>query len=1433
MASKRRTRTRIGRQRPARGIFEQLESRYALATDVLTFHNDLSQGLNANEVDLSPANVHVGSFGKYSTTPVDGQVYTQPLVKTGVTISSGPNTAAGAAGLHDVVFIGTEHDQLYAIDSSVAHAGEILWHRDLLDIATPGYSGNTAGTNVNNTLAATAIATVPNGDLGSADINPEVGITGTPVIDPTTGTLYVVAKTKETIKGATHYVQRLHAINISDGTDRVNPLLIGDTTGGNTNNTSIYVYGSGDGSVTDPYNHTGKSVVQFNALREHQRGALSLVNQKIYVPWASHGDNGPYHGWLAVFDVADLAKSGMQLAGVWNATPNSGLSGIWQGGGRPAFEPDGSALYLEMGNGPKSHGNPTLNASGFPSDNDYFDALVKLVPDSTTSPTHQNGNGWGLKIADYFIPFNQTTLDQHDQDFGSGAPLLLPDSAGIPGHPHLMVVGGKQGKLYLIDRDNLGKFNATNDRVVNAVDDGAGHKTPPVQLGGDLSTPAFFNGAIYAVSGYSDTARSFAIKPNGTLAITSQTAAKFGYLPGSPSVSASGNQNGIVWVPDRNANVLHAYDATTLSTELWNSGQKAGGADSVGALVKFAPPTIANGEVFVGTTSSLVIYGLTPPATAVPLSPKLAATAISGSSVNLTWSDSTQPPNVATGYAVEMSTDAGPNKTYKQVATAASRTTALPVGGLTPATTYYFRISGINGLGRSVPSDVVSVTTPKQQAVGLDFSNGFASAGNLLKYNGSAAQKTGKAELTSGQSNQAGSVFMTSPINVSSFQTQFSFQLSSGSATADGFTFTLQNNSPSALGTSGLGLGYASLTKSVAIKFDLYSNSGEGTSSTGLFLAGAKPTNVGSVDLLAKKIDLHSGHKFQVNLSYDGATLTETITDLGTGAIATVSYTVDLVKALGGTQAYVGFTGGTGGKSATQDILNWTFTAAATQPPGAPSGLGAVPAAATSITLNWTNNAVNQSGYYLDRATDPDFLQNLITETLPGTPVQFTDSATGLAPGGTFYYRLRAFNSAGVSDDSNVASASIPVAPPKPDDAEVTFVSDSRIDLSWIDNAGRQADGYHVLRAVDHGTYSIYATLPALNDDPPGEIDWSDTALSPGTYYDYHIQAFNVAGNNDFTGTGATTLPAAATVSASAGNGYVDSHWNAVTGAVTYNVYRGTSAGGEDATPLVPALNVTSFHDTAVVNGVTYYYKVTAVNANDSPLPNEGRASSEVAAKPSPQTVVLNFSNGFANSAGTLKYNGSAAIKNGAAELTSGQANQAGSVFSVNKVNATSFSTQFSFQATAGSTTADGFTFTLQNTAATAMGLSGGNLGYTNIGKSVAIKFDLYNNSGEGSSSTGLFINGVAPKNVNSVNLLSRGIDLHSGHRFQVTLSYDGTTLTETITDSATGATATMTYLVNLLNDLGGNLAYVGFTGGTGGKTATQDILNWTYSTLS
>src|SRR5262245_44742696 len=742
---------------------EELEMRLALSVNVLTYHNDLaSTGANLDETQLTPAIVKVGSFGKLYTTTVDGQVYAQPLVDTGITIAAGPNTT-GSTGMHDVVFVATQNNSLYAIDSTII-GGAVLWKRSFTDITTPGYTGTTPGTNINNPLGtSTAITTVPSGDVNSSDITPQIGITGTPVIDGVTNTLYLVVKTKETIGGAVHYVQRLHAINIADGTDRVTPYLIGDTTGGNTNNTQIYAYGTGDGKVTDPYNNTGKSVVQFNSLREHQRGALSLVNNQVYVEWASHSDNGPYHGWIAAWDVSNLTTSGFALSGVLNVSPNNGLSGIWQGGGRLAFEADGSAFYFETGNG--SGGAPTLNASGFPTNANYNNALVKVVADSTTSPTNQNPNGWGFKVVDYFIPNNVVALDGADQDFGSGGPLILPDTAGIPGHPHLMVAAGKEGKVYLIDRDHLGHFTVGSDNVVSTLAAG---------IGGSLSTPAYYNGHIYWTSGYSNTARELTIASDGTMSITSATAiSNFGYLPGSAVVSSNGSTGGIVWVMDRNANQIHAYDANTMATELWNSGQKAGGADNLGAVIKFATPTVANGEVFVGTSNSLVVYGLTPPATSLPDAPVLSATALSASSIHLSWTDSTVPPNTASSYLIEQSPD-GINA-WSQVTTAPPGSTSLDIGGLTQTTTYFYRMRSMNGLGKSDYSNVAIATTTDQPAV-FDFSGGFAGSTSNLFYNGSADINGSKAELTDSGTFEAGSFFSTTPVGISKFYSQFKFQ---------------------------------------------------------------------------------------------------------------------------------------------------------------------------------------------------------------------------------------------------------------------------------------------------------------------------------------------------------------------------------------------------------------------------------------------------------------------------------------------------------------------------------------------------------------------------------------------------------------------------------------------------------------------------------
>ena len=280
------------RKRPTgRPFLERLEDRCLLATNITQYHVDSqSTGANLTETQLTSSNVNAADFGQLYNTPVDGQVYAEPLVLTNVTITAGPNTIGTPGTYNSVVFVATQHDSLYAINAA---DGAILWQRTFLDTTNP-----------NDYLpGATSVTTVPSGDTNSGDINPEIGITGTPVIDPSTNILYVsVAKPRKSSAVNAYYVQRLHAINLGDGTDAAPSFVIGDTTNGNTNNTPIYVSGTGDGNVG--------GVVQFNALHEANRPALSLVNGSVYAEWASHGDNGPYHGWVVAWNVTNLSNAG-------------------------------------------------------------------------------------------------------------------------------------------------------------------------------------------------------------------------------------------------------------------------------------------------------------------------------------------------------------------------------------------------------------------------------------------------------------------------------------------------------------------------------------------------------------------------------------------------------------------------------------------------------------------------------------------------------------------------------------------------------------------------------------------------------------------------------------------------------------------------------------------------------------------------------------------------------------------------------------------------------------------------------------------------------------------------------------------------------------------------------------------------------------------
>ena len=396
--------------------------------------------------------------------------------------------------------------------------------------------------------------------LGCGQITPELGVTATPVIDPNTGIMYVVDQFKQVVGGNTTYHQQLHALDITTGYDVLSPVEI-------------------TGSVI---NDSGRTV-NFDPHYYKERAALTLVNGVLYTAWASHCDITPSNGWVMGYDPSSLT----QLS-VFNTSPNGSLDTIWQGNGGLAS--DGTALYFETGNGTNilGHGD------------DYSEAFMKLDLSD------------GQTVDDYFIPANFQALDSADRDIGSGAPIALPDQPGD--HPHLLVGGGKDGRIFLMDRDNMGKLNNPPngpDLVLQTV--------PNALSGGSWDTPAYFdagdpNGPFIYYVGNGDRAKAFQLQ-NGLLTTspTSQSPTAFsGSYGASPIVTANHTKHGIVWaLENRGGNlVLHAYDATNLGNELYNSNNNVVPNDRMGAGVKFATPSAADGKVFVPTASSLEIFGL-------------------------------------------------------------------------------------------------------------------------------------------------------------------------------------------------------------------------------------------------------------------------------------------------------------------------------------------------------------------------------------------------------------------------------------------------------------------------------------------------------------------------------------------------------------------------------------------------------------------------------------------------------------------------------------------------------------------------------------------------------------------------------------------------------------------------------------------------------
>lgn len=510
--------------------------------NVLTYHNDLARsGANLSETVLTLTNVNENSFGKHLTHSVDGFVYAQPLYMTGVSIPG--------KGLHNVVFVATEHNSVYAFDadSNQGDNATPLWHVSFID-------------------PAAGITTVPYDDYGWDDAPAfELGITGTPVIDPAAGTLYVVAKIKDTSTGTAQYPQRLYALDIHTGAAKFGAPV--DIQGS--------AFGSGWGS-------DGRGNLPFNPFWHLQRPGLLLLNGVVYIGFASHGDGGPYHGWIFGYDALTL-----QRRRIFNATPDGYQGGIWMSGGAPAVDAAGN-IYCITGNGLFDADKGLM---------DFGNSFLKLVPAGTN-----------LVVTDYFTPYNYKDLDVLDIDLGSSGPLLLPDSVGSAEHPRLLVACGKEGVIYLLDRDNMGHYNPNDDsQIVQSFRVAQAYR-------GAFGAAAYFNNLIYyGCSG--DFLKAYSIS-NGRMSESpvSQSSARFGFPGTSPSISANGTNNAIVWAILAEgfragaSAVLYAYNATNLAEQLYSSVD-AGTRDQLGLAQKFSVPVIANGKVYVGTGGGLSVFG--------------------------------------------------------------------------------------------------------------------------------------------------------------------------------------------------------------------------------------------------------------------------------------------------------------------------------------------------------------------------------------------------------------------------------------------------------------------------------------------------------------------------------------------------------------------------------------------------------------------------------------------------------------------------------------------------------------------------------------------------------------------------------------------------------------------------------------------------------
>jgi hypothetical protein len=1315
------------RLRAFRPAVEALETRLTPSNiDVNVFHYTPDiQGWDNQETALSPAGptpVNATNFGKLANAAVDGYVYAQPLYKANLMIG-------GTA--HNVAFVATEHDSLYAFDvvrdASVPTGLKLtpLWQRSFINTDM-------------------RITTVPTGDVGSGDIVPEIGITGAPAIDPATNVLYLVAKTKEVRGDGNHYVQKIYAIDITSptGADKVAAYTIGDTHGSATfanETTAIMVPGIGAETSGG-----ANPMVPFSALKENQRPSLQILSGRVYVGWASHGDNGPYHGWAVGFNETTLMPEK-----IFCTSPNGGLSGIWQSEG--AISTDGRYLYFAVGNGGGAGGFLAFD----PAHGNYSESVLKIDTQAA---------GVMMPVADYFVPFNWQALDNADADLGSGGVMLLPDSVGSTAHQHLMVETGKDGHIYLIDRDNMGQFHTGTNMIVQDVVAGPG---------GVWGNPAYYQESatsgllIYHGSG-ADT-REFRIT-NGQIQQVSgnyvayRSNQGFGFPGAQPVITSNGTDNttAIDWelqsdnYGQQGPEVLHAYAArpaaqTGTMPELYNSNQ-AGQRDRLGGSVKFTSAIVSNGWVFVGQEYNFSVFGLFPTHTSAPAAPtNLTGMGISPKSIQLNWTNPS--PNTATGIKILRSTN---GTTFNQIDTAPATATSYTDNTAMEGTTYYYRVTATNQAGDSAASNTVQAT-PTITPPTLSLDNAC--------------------------SNKVALVWTLAPAANNHYDVE-------RAATPD-----FMNATTIASNLSGSTLSYT-----------------DATVTPGTYYYRVKAFTASGMFVYTNTVAVRVGPGSAIIDYYNGFPLPPAPPPIDVQANGSAQFAETTARLTNAANQV-----GSAFSINQENILNWTsqFKVRLHE--------GTQPSYANGFTFTIqaiAPGALGQGGAGLGYQG----IANSVTikfETTTGASENGTGGSTGL-----FY----------AGDQPRLPNPNHP--------GEVNLMLDATM-VNLESQSTKTITLTYAYNAADPGASVLHEEIiDADHPDTPLEHDYQvDIPSLLGV-----AASGNTIGYVGFTASTSTNWelqdilgwrftpngPAAPhNLTVTSGSNFNDLSWKCTSADEEgFYVERSTSpTGGFMPIATLPA-GTSTYHDVVAGNPQGYYYRVQAFN-HDSMMDEQDSGYSNVG---NGAVITINFPN-FAthvnltannNNTGVNIFPGNPPVM----RLTNGGGGQASSSFYTTPVGTGTFSTTFTLRDQPVSGAADSVSFVMQNDprGTAALGGSGGSGGYAGITHSIAIKFDLYTH-GSHNPTTGLFTNGQSPDSDSSKDVPLTGISLGSGDALQITIIYDGVgTIREHVVDTVTNATFDHVYNLGmtLAQIIGGTSAYVGFTGGTGGETATQDVLMWT-----